>query len=50
MPIYRLEAVIGDNVQQEHRLRVAEDLEEQARRSSAREAAGDSESDLLSDD
>jgi tRNA (guanine-N7-)-methyltransferase len=50
MPIYRLEAVIGDKVRQEHRHHVADDLEEQARRGSARDAAEDNESDLESDD
>jgi tRNA (guanine-N7-)-methyltransferase len=32
MPIYRLEAVLGEKIQQEHRRRIKEDLEEQARR------------------
>lgn len=37
MPIYRLEAVIGEKVQQEHRRLVAEDLEEQFRRGTTKD-------------
>jgi tRNA (guanine-N7-)-methyltransferase len=43
MPIYRLEAVIGEKVQQEHRRFIAEDLEEQARRGSPRDIDAEGE-------
>jgi tRNA (guanine-N7-)-methyltransferase len=43
MRIYRLEAVIGDKVRQEHRRYVAEDLEEQARRGNTRDPDEDNE-------
>lgn len=45
MPIYRLEAVIGDKVREEHRRAVAEDLAEQARRGGAKEPAPDEDSE-----
>jgi tRNA (guanine-N7-)-methyltransferase len=37
MPIYRLEAVIGDKVRHEHRREVAERLDKEARKSAAKE-------------
>ncbi|BBI32130.1 tRNA (guanine-N(7)-)-methyltransferase [Cohnella abietis] len=53
-PIYRLEAVIGEKIQQEHRTLVAEDLAEQARRGNTRKNESgediDSDSDLDSDE
>ncbi len=43
MPIYRLEAVIGEKVQQEHRRLVAEDLEEQFRRGTTKDYESEEE-------
>jgi tRNA (guanine-N7-)-methyltransferase len=45
-PIYRLEAVIGAKVQQEHRRQMAEQLVEQTRRDSTRNNESDGEADL----
>lgn len=50
MPIYRLEAVIGEKVQQEHRRLVAEDLEEQFRRGTTKDYESGEDSELDSDD
>lgn len=50
MPIYRLEAVIGEKVQLEHRRQVAEDLEEQTRRGSPRDMDSEEDSDPESDE
>ncbi|RED63795.1 tRNA (guanosine(46)-N7)-methyltransferase TrmB [Cohnella lupini] len=43
MPIYRLEAVIGEKIQQEHRRLVAEDLEEQFRRGTMKDPESEDE-------
>ncbi|MFC5701973.1 tRNA (guanosine(46)-N7)-methyltransferase TrmB [Cohnella faecalis] len=43
MPIYRLEAAIGDRIVAEHRARIAEEFAEQARRAEAREQTLDIE-------
>ncbi|MFC5470584.1 tRNA (guanosine(46)-N7)-methyltransferase TrmB [Cohnella suwonensis] len=45
MPIYRLESVVGDAVQQEHRRQVADALEEQARRGPMKNYESDEEDD-----
>ncbi|QJD88456.1 tRNA (guanosine(46)-N7)-methyltransferase TrmB [Cohnella herbarum] len=47
MPIYRLEAVIGEKVQREHRRSIAEELEKQASRGTTRnyESGFDSDTD-----
>jgi tRNA (guanine-N7-)-methyltransferase len=51
MPIYRLEAVIGTKVQEEHRRLVAQDLDEQLRRGTPRDidSKRNSDSDQDSD-
>lgn len=45
MPIYRLEAVVGDKVREQHRRAIAEELAAQARRGGAKELAPGDEPD-----
>ncbi|MFC4304923.1 tRNA (guanosine(46)-N7)-methyltransferase TrmB [Cohnella boryungensis] len=42
-PIYRLEAVVGDKIVEEHRRKVAEDLTEQLRRGASKESPAEDE-------